>query len=42
VAQLTGFLNRFNLIPVWQLDGSRGFHVLAAAERSMVAGAIAP
>ena len=33
IAQLTGFLNLFNLIPVWQLDGSRGFHVLARWER---------
>ena len=24
IAQVTGFLNLFNLIPVWQLDGSRG------------------
>jgi Zn-dependent protease len=41
VAQLTGFLNLFNLIPVWQLDGSRGFHVLAASERWVVVAAIA-
>jgi Zn-dependent protease len=33
IAQLTGFINLFNLIPVWQLDGSRGFHVLARWER---------
>src|SRR5262245_14442148 len=33
IAHLTGFLNLFNLIPVWQLDGSRGFHVLARMER---------
>jgi Zn-dependent protease len=33
IAQLTGFLNLFNLIPIWQLDGSRGFHVLARPER---------
>lgn len=33
IAQLTGFLNLFNLIPVWQLDGSRGFHALARWER---------
>jgi Zn-dependent protease len=40
IAQLTGFLNLFNLIPVWQLDGSRGFHVLAQSERWMVVFAI--
>jgi Zn-dependent protease len=41
IAQLTGFLNLFNLTPVWQLDGSRGFHVLARWERWAVVGAIA-
>jgi Zn-dependent protease len=41
IGQLTGFLNLFNLIPVWQLDGSRGFHVLARWERWALVGAIA-
>jgi Zn-dependent protease len=41
IAQLTGFLNLFNLIPVWQLDGSRGMHVLARWERWALVGAIA-
>ena len=41
IAQLTGFLNLFNLIPVWQLDGSRGLHVLARWERWALVGAIA-
>jgi len=41
IAQLTGFLNLFNLIPVWQLDGARGLHVLARGERWIVVGAIA-
>jgi Zn-dependent protease len=41
IAQLTGFLNLFNLIPVWQLDGSRGFHVLARWERWALVAAIA-
>lgn len=40
IAQLTGYLNLFHLIPVWQLDGSRGFHVLGRWERWAVAGAI--
>ena len=40
IAQLTGFLNLFNLIPVWQLDGSRGFHVLARWERWVVVAVI--
>ena len=41
IAQLTGFLNLFNLIPVWQLDGSRGFHALARWERWALVAAIA-
>ena len=36
IAQLTGFLNLFNLVPVWQLDGSRGFHALSREERWIV------
>ena len=41
IAQLTGFLNLFNLIPVWQLDGSRRMHVLARSERWILVAAIA-
>ena len=41
IAQLTGFLNLFNLIPFWQLDGSRGFHVLARWERWVLVATIA-
>jgi Zn-dependent protease len=41
IAQLTGFLNLFNLIPVWQLDGSRGIHVLARWERWALVAVIA-
>jgi Zn-dependent protease len=33
IAELTAFLNLFNLIPIWQLDGSRGFEALSASER---------
>ncbi|HEY5620000.1 MAG TPA: site-2 protease family protein [Vicinamibacterales bacterium] len=40
IAELTGFLNLFNLIPVWQLDGARGFHALSRQERWMVLGVI--
>jgi Zn-dependent protease len=28
IAQVTGMINLFNLMPVWQLDGSRAFHAL--------------
>jgi len=41
IAQLTGFINLFNLIPVWQLDGSRGMHALARSERWILVAAIA-
>jgi len=40
IAELTGFLNLFNLIPVWQLDGARGFHALSREERWVVLGVI--
>ena len=33
IADLTGFINLFNLIPIWQLDGSRGFHPLSRGQR---------
>jgi Zn-dependent protease len=41
IAHLTAFLNLFNLIPIWQLDGSRGFHALGRTERWTVVAAIA-
>lgn len=41
IAQLTAFLNLFNLTPVWQLDGSRGVHVLARGERWVLVAAVA-
>ena len=41
IAELTGFLNLFNLVPIWQLDGSRGFHALSRPQRWMVVAAIA-
>jgi len=41
IAELTGFINLFNLIPFWQLDGSRGFHALSSSQRWLVVGAVA-
>ena len=41
IAELTGFLNLFNLVPVWQLDGARGFHALSTQERWVAVGAVA-
>jgi Zn-dependent protease len=40
ITELTGFLNLFNLIPIWQLDGSRGFHALSFQERWIVIAVI--
>ena len=41
ITELSGFLNLFNLIPIWQLDGSRGFHALSRQERWIVIAVIA-
>jgi Zn-dependent protease len=41
IAAVTGFLNLFNLIPIWQLDGSRGFHALSRWQRWVAVGALA-
>jgi Zn-dependent protease len=40
ITELTGFLNLFNLIPIWQLDGSRGFHALSREQRWIVLAVI--
>jgi Zn-dependent protease len=40
IAQLSGLLNLFNLIPFWQLDGSRGMHALSREERWIVVAAL--
>jgi Zn-dependent protease len=41
IADLTAFLNLFNLIPIWQLDGARAFHALSRTERLAAIGVIA-
>jgi Zn-dependent protease len=41
IAQFAGFLNLFNLIPVWQLDGSRGFRSLSREERWIIIAVVA-
>ncbi|MDQ2767803.1 MAG: site-2 protease family protein [Gemmatimonadota bacterium] len=40
IAHLTAFINLFNLTPVWQLDGSRGFHALNRQQRVAVIGVV--
>jgi len=37
IAQSTAFINLFNLIPFWQLDGGRGFHALTQPQRWIAA-----
>lgn len=40
IAHVAGVLNLFNLVPVWQLDGARGFHPLARRQRLWAAAAL--
>jgi len=40
IAQTGGYINLFNLIPIWQLDGGRGFRSLSRPERWLAAGAL--
>lgn len=40
IARLGAWINLFNLIPFWQLDGGRGFHPLSRGQRLLAAGAI--
>lgn len=41
VAHITAVINMFNLTPVWQLDGSRGFSPLTRGQRWMAVAAVA-
>src|SRR5207253_1422024 len=41
VAHTAALINLFNLTPVWQLDGSRGFNALSTAQRWMAVALIA-
>jgi len=40
VTHATAIINFFNLTPVWQLDGSRGFHALTRIQRGIAVAAI--
>jgi Zn-dependent protease len=40
IAKVGAWINLFNLLPVWQLDGSRGFRALARSQRWLVVAAI--
>ena len=41
IAHTVGWITLFNLTPVWQLDGSRGFHALSRKQRWIMVGLIA-
>lgn len=41
IAGLGAYLNLFNLLPVWQLDGARGFRALSRPQRWTAAGVTA-
>jgi Zn-dependent protease len=41
ITHVGAFLNLFNLIPIWQLDGGRGFHALTRAHRGVAAAFVA-
>ena len=40
IANFGAVINLFNLIPVWQLDGSRGLHSLTRLQRGIVLGVV--
>jgi len=39
IAHTSAWLNLFNLLPIWQLDGGRGFRALTRKQRGMALGA---
>ena len=41
VARFAAWVNLFNLLPVWQLDGGRAFRALSRQQRLLAAGALA-
>ena len=41
IAALSGMLNAFNLLPIWTLDGGRGFATLTRRERWIAAAGVA-
>ncbi|HJS75297.1 MAG TPA: site-2 protease family protein [Vicinamibacteria bacterium] len=41
IARVGAWINLFNLLPIWQLDGGRGFRALSKSQRFLVAGLLA-
>lgn len=40
IAQLGAWINLFNLMPIWQLDGGRAFHSMTRGQRWIAAAAV--
>jgi len=40
IAKAGAWINLFNLLPIWQLDGGRGFTALSQRQRTIVAGVL--
>jgi hypothetical protein len=40
IAHASAWLNLFNLLPVWQLDGGRGFSAMSRTHRLIAGGAV--
>ena len=41
IARTGAWINLFNLIPVWQLDGGRGFNAMTAKQRNILTAVVA-
>lgn len=41
IARVGAWINLFNLLPIWQLDGGRGFSSLSKSQRALATAAIA-
>lgn len=41
IGRFAAWINLFNLLPVWQLDGSRGFAALTRSDRWLLTGVVA-
>lgn len=41
IAHFAAWINLFNLLPVWQLDGARGFAALSKSQRMLIVGIMA-
>jgi Zn-dependent protease len=40
IARVGAWINLFNMLPIWQLDGGRAFVALSRRQRGLIAGAL--